>query len=317
MVQIVNCDEEILKEIPNVIELLYELYGATTIALFAVIENDMLAFVGREGNNCVFINKDGYYRFTLDNEEKLGVLVKDGYEIYFGEDLYFVDEKSKMEYHLDLLRISEVDEQGYDGCVSYKQYNPEIDTLCELRFQHMYRENDGNPVIYGMHTEKIDCLYIDEEFKRKSKPKIGLIPKRSKYYSKVEFADDMMGYNWITIKEYGLSEFLENGSYKLQKEHSLIRYVKTQFIGLNGNYRDFWPFGEQLKIEQINELIKSYGFGIKIPWQFIDIYNGRDKLVNTIKDIVKEMKVVSEELRKNEESEKAIKLILRCEETIN
>ena len=312
MVQIVNLDEETLKKVPNVIELLYEIFGAKTIGLFAVVVDNELGFIGRDGGNCVYIHKDGYNHFTLNQDEELGALRKDGLEIFFGEDIYYVDE-NKIEQHVDLYSLSEPDQDDYDGCVSYKQYNPQNDTLCEMRYQHMYREMDGRPIIYGYHTQKIDCLYIDEDYTKKSRPKKGFLPKRAKYYTKVEFDDDMVGYKMTLIRDYGLMEFLEKGPYQLEKERKLVRYAKTQLIDFEGNFRDFWPLGEQLKTEELLELIKSYGFKTELPWQLIEIYNGRDNFVNTLLEIVRQMKEVSKEMKETEESEKVAILSLRVE----
>lgn len=312
MVQIVNLDEETLQSVPHVIELLYEIFGAKTIGLFAVVVDNQLGFVGRDGGNCVYIHKDGYNHFTLKENEEIGAIRKGKLEMYFGDDIYFVDE-NKIEQHLELCSFAEPDPDGYDGCVSYTQYNPSNDTCCEIRYQHMYREIGGRPIIYSFHTKKVDCLYINEEYTSKPKPKRGILPKRAKYYTKVEFDDREIGYKITGIREYGLMEFLEKGPYELQMESNVIRYAKTQFIDSEGNYKDFWPLGEQLKTEEIVELIKSYGFYVELPEELIEIYNGRDNLINTIMAIVEEMKVVSKEVKENEESEKFAILSLRCE----
>ncbi len=310
MVKIVEITEDLLPNVPNVIKLLYELYGAKTIGLFAVLVDDKLGFIGRDGADCVYIHKDGYNRFTLNEKEELGALGIDGFDVYFGEDVYFVS-KDKVEHHIDLMPLSEPDQDDYDGCVSYKQYNPSNDTLCEIRYQHMYREMDGRPCIYGYHAKKIDCLYIDEEYTKKGSPTKGILPKRSKYYTKVEFDDEMIGYKIVGIREYGLMEFLEKGPYELQMERNLIRYARTKYIGSDGNYHDFWPLGEQLKVDELETLIKSYGFSPEPAWEIIDIYNGRSTLVDTIKAIVAEMKPISEEMRKTQDTNKCALLTLK------
>lgn len=312
MVQIVNIDEETLNKIPNVIELLYELYGAKTIGLFAVVVDNQLGFVGRDGGDCVYIHKDGYNQFKLNLDEELAAIRKGDLNIYFGDDMYFVDE-NKLEQHLELYALDEPDTDDYDGCVSYKQYNPDNDTLCELRYQHMYREIDGRPIIYSYHTQKLDCVYIDEEYTKKPRPGKGLLPKRAKYYTKVEFDSDMIGYKITGMREYGLIEFLTKGPYELQMESNLIRYAKTQLIDFDGQFKDYWPWGESLKTKEIVELIKSYGFNASLPTELIEIHNGRDEIVNTIIEIVKEMKVVSKEYRETEQSEKFAVLSLRNE----
>lgn len=312
MIQIVECTEDILKNVPNVIELLYQIYGAKTIALFAVFVDDKLCFVARDGANCVYIHGEGYNHFTINENDELGALRKDDIEIFFGDDLYFVD-ANKIEHHVELIQLPLPDDMDYDGCVAYKQYNPSNDTMCEIRYQHMYNESNGRARIYGYHTQKIDCLYIDEEYTNKPKLGRGILPNRSKYYAKVEFDEDMIGYNWIGIREYGLINFLQKGPYQLQMAPTMVRYARTKYIGSDGNYHDFWPLGEQLKPEELKELISSYGFNTELPWQMIEIYNGNDRLVNTVSLIVEEMKGIVREVRKSQESEKVILLSLRTE----
>ena len=310
MVQIVKIDEEIIHNIPNVLELLYEIYGPKTIGLFAVVVDNELGFVARSGENCVYIHKNGYNNFTLNESEELGAVRVDDFEVFFGDELYFVD-SNNIEQHLVLSALDEKDVDDYDGCVSYKQYNPNNDTLCEMRFQHMYREIDDRPIIYGYHTKKIDCLYIDEEYTKKGYPKKGILPRRSKYYTKVEFGDDMVGYKMTLIRDYGLIEFLKKGSYGLDVGRNIVRYAKTQFIDLEGNFRDFWPFGEQLNTDSILQMIKDYGFRTELPWQLIEIYNGRNELINTILEIVKQMKVISKEVKEKNESDNVAILSLK------
>ena len=121
----------------------------------------------------------------------------------------------------------------------------------------------------------------------------------------------MIGYKLTGIREYGLFEFLEKGPYELQMERNLIRYARTKYIGSDGNYHDFWPLGEQLKPEELESLIKSYGFNIEPLWQMIEIYNGRSELVDTINAIVKEMKPISEVMRKNQDTDKCALLTLK------
>lgn len=310
MVQIVEITEELIYKIPNVISLLYELYGPKSIGLFAVLVDDKLGFVGRDGADCVYIHNDGYNRFTLNEQEELGALEFDGLNVFLGEDVFFVS-GDKVEHHLDLVSLSEPDEDGYDGYVSYKQYNPANDTLCEIRYQHMYRENDGKPNIYGYHTQKIDCLYIDEQYNKKGSPTKGLLPKTSKYYTKVEFDDEMIGYKITGIRDYGLVEFLEKGPYGLQMGKNLIRYARAKYIGRDGNYHDFWPLGEQLIVDEIVKLIESYGFVISPTWQMIELYNGKNSMVNLLKNIVSAMAEISKEVRNNQDTSMCAILTLK------
>ena len=305
MVQIVEITEDILKKSPNVINLLFELYGPSTIGLYAVLVDKELGFVGQNGAECVYIHKNGYNKFTLNAEKDLGALEIDGYDVLFGENLYFVN-KEGIESFVELEKLDELDPDEYDGSVTYRQYNPETDTLCEIKYQHMYREMDNRPTIYGYHTRKINYLFIDEEYKKKPQPGKGLLPKRAKYYSKVEFDDSMIGHKLVEIRENGLIETLFSDGDRTS-ERNIVRYLRTVFIDGNGVYRDMWPLGEQLKTEELKELISSYGFSTELPWQLIEIYNGKDRLVNTVEDIVKAMKEVSKEIHECQDIEKVTK----------
>lgn len=312
MVKIVEIDDDIVKNIPHVVELLFEIFGPKNVGLFAVLVNDKLGFVARDGGKCVYVHEGGYENFTLNEEENLGAIKRYGYDIYFGDETYYVDSEGH-EHYVELMKLAYPDQDDYDGCVVYKQYNPKSDVLCEMRFQHMYNERDGKPTIYGFHTEKIDCLYIDEDYMKKKRPTRGILPRRAKYYSKVEFDEEMLGYNLSAIREYGLIEFLQKGSYNLQMERNLVRYAKTQYIGMDGNYHDFWPLGKQLKISEINELISSYDFNTTLPWQLIEVHNGKDEMINIIEAIVQEMKKVREKVKNDEETKECAILRLRCE----
>lgn len=312
MVQIINISEETLQNIPHIFERLYKLFGTKTIALLAVVVDNEIGFIGRDGGNCVYITKNGCYPFTINLEEDLYYLEKDNFKLYFDNGLCIIDENN-IEQHISLEKLDEPDNEEYDGTVSYRQYNPANDTLCEIRYQHMYREIDGRPIIYGYHTRKVDYLFIDEDYTKKGKIEKGVLPSRSKYYSRVEFDDDTLGYKLAGIREYGLLEFLEKGPYNLQMGREVVRYSKVKYIDDEGNYHDFWPLNEQIKNEDLEEMIKSYGFRTEIPWQLIEMYNGRDNILNTILEIVKQMKVISKEVKESDESSKVAILTLKNE----
>ena len=128
-----------------------------------VAEDEYLKSVFVRGEISNFKNHyaSGHLYFTLKDNEEIGAIRKGKLEMYFGDDVYFVDE-NKIEQHLELYAFDYPDADDYDGCVSYTQYNPKNDTCCEIRYQHMYREMNGRPIIYSYHTKTIDCLYIND-----------------------------------------------------------------------------------------------------------------------------------------------------------
>ena len=313
MMQIVEINEELLNKVPHIIKLLYELFGEKQIGLFAVLVDGELGFIGRDGVNCVYIHKKGYNRFTLNEKEEVGAIGFNDFDAFFGDTVYFVSHDKKDEYYLSLVPLPEPDIDGYDGCVIFNQYNPANDTFCDIRYQHMYRERDGRPVIYGFHTQKIDSVYIDEQFTKKGSPMKGLLPNRSKYYTRVEFDNTMVGYKLAGIREYGLLEFLEKGPYGLQMDANVIRYARAKYIDCDGNLHDLWPFGEQLKKEELETLISDYGFRVEPASDYIEITNGQNSIVNTIHSLAREMKIVSEEARRDSDTKKCALLTLKKE----
>ncbi|MDE5888501.1 MAG: hypothetical protein K2H20_00605, partial [Bacilli bacterium] len=272
--KIIECTDEIVKQLPNVLGLIYSIFGESDVVVFATLNKDKkLGFVARVNEQCVYIDDKGDYTlFALNAEEELERIRIDRY-VAFMDDLYFTDEDEK-EYRLQMLPLTQPDNDGYDGYISFKQYDPKIDTFCEINYQQMYREIDGRAPIYGFRTQEIDGVYIDEKY-NKSKGYIkGLpLPKRAKYYTKAAFENGEAGYDWIRIKDYGLAEFMVNRNFTTGRNRE-VRYVKSSYVRLDGSYGDLWPLAHQMKREEIDEIIKSYGFLSEVPSILLDIYNG-------------------------------------------
>ncbi len=290
--KIIKCTDDVIQKLPNVLGLIYSIFGDSDVVVFATLDKENnLGFVARVSDQCVFINHKGEYTlFGLNSDEELDRIRINGY-VAFMDDLYFTDASDK-EYRLQMLPLSSPDTDGYDGYISFKQYDPSIDTFCEINYQQMYREVNGKAPIYGFRTQEIDGVYIDEKY-NKSKGYIkGLpLPKRAKYYTKAAFEEGQMGYDWIKIKDYGLEEFLANRNIATGRNRE-VRYVKSSYVRLDGSYGDLWPFAHQMKREEIDEIIKGYGFLSEVPSLFIDIYNGSNYTLNEIQEIVAEMKAI-------------------------
>lgn len=108
--------------------------------------------------------------------------------------------------------------------------------------------------------------------------------------------------------EYGLLNVLKNGSYNLLREDRTVRYVKSLFIDFKGNCRDAWPFDNLLKAEEIESLIKKYKFNTRIPDFIISLYNGENKDVLLIQEIVEKVRLLENELLQPENSRMCLTL---------
>ena len=51
VIQIVECSDEIIAKIPNIMGLLFEIYGKSEMKLFAIQNDDKLGFLAKVDNN--------------------------------------------------------------------------------------------------------------------------------------------------------------------------------------------------------------------------------------------------------------------------
>ncbi len=307
MTRITRCTDDIIEKIPNIMGHVYEYFGDKEVVVYAVLDNNEVSFIVRNHNNCLYIKKEiknySITPFQLKEDKTIGMIkLGDNYFYYSDEGKIYMVDKYKKEFMIGMKKLPHEDIDGYDGMVYYIQYNPENDTLCDIRYQQMYRELDGIPHIYEFHTKKIDILAIDEQYSKKGADKKGIVPKTSKYFTKYEFNSEEIGYTLTAIKDYGLLNVIVNGAYNLQKSNQVVRYIKTPFVHKNGDYADLWPFTKQITTEELHELIKSYGFENVIPQVYLDFYNGQIPVVNELKSLVNEMK----ELEKSEDDRKCL-----------
>ncbi len=315
MAKIIRCTDEVIEKIPNIMGHVYEYFGDKELIIYAVLEDKDLNFIVCDHQNCIYI-KSSYQSyeiipFTLKEDKTIG-MIKIGPDFFFYSDegiTYMVDENKK-EHMIGAKPLSHEDSEGYDGCVFYVQYNPNNDTLCDIRYQQMYREVDGKPRIYSFHTKKKDIVAIDEQYSKYGADKTGLIPHTSKYYTKYEFKEEETGYTLTAIKDYGLIDVILNGAYNLQKTNQVVRYVKSSYVSKDGNYFDLWPLSKQLTPEELDEIIKSYGFDINIPDTYLDFYNDNIPVVREIRSLVEEMK----ELEHSQDDRKYLRMQLVPEE---
>lgn len=298
--KIINCDDEVIAQIPNIMNFVYEAFGEQDVAVFATLEDNKLGFIIRAGENCMFINYKGEQTyFSLNENEDLYAVGKDEYTVVFDSVLCFVNKDQ--ESSLDLVQLSEPDEDDYTGMVRFLQHDRKTNTMCEINYQQMYREYNGQAPIYSFHTEKIDRAYITEDYD-KQKDKTGLLSRKCHYFSKVVFKEGHIGYDISAIKDYGLFEFLSKGSYNLIREPEVEKYTKAIVRCSNGTLFDPWPFGREYSEKDVKEIIESHGFKSEIPEEYLRIYNGGDSTVQMAKELVRLMKELKPELEKPENS---------------
>lgn len=294
MAQIVKCSEEVLLQIPNVQEYIYKIFGDKPLVLYAVLDNNRIGFIVRNFYNCLYIKNDtdGYsvIPFQLTENEEIGMVMIGDDHFFFSDDSMYMIDKEGIEHTLGIKAIDGFDPDNYNGFVFYAQYNKKNDTICDIRYQQMYREVDGKVPIYEYHTKKIDSVSIDEKYTKRGNNHFGIIPPRSKYFSKYEFNRDHMGYTLTALKDYGVFDVVTKGAYALHKEDKVIRYVKAFYLQKDGNFVDLWPFARQITDEELKDYIKSLGFRAEVPEELMAVYNGQDKIVLELQGLASQIK---------------------------
>lgn len=295
-IKIIPCDENVIAQLPNIMGFLEDLFGDKEIRLYATLEDNEYGFVGETDEFSVLIDSEGKHTiFTIGEDGNLNYVYKDNYSIYFNNnELSHIIDIDNIEYSVAYCPLKKLDKDGYDGNVSFSQYNPENDVLCTIYYQHMYREKNDSVYIFEEHTKQISELYIDEDFNKKPSFKAGLLPKRAKYFVGYTFGDRDPGFTIAAIKDFGMLKVMKEGSAALFDYYKVVRYAKALALLPNGEFYNNWPLSKQYKEEDLKSLVEGYGLKSELPKLFIDLYNDEDEDVTRIKQIIMDINELKE-----------------------
>ncbi len=164
--------------------------------------------------------------------------------------------------------------EGYSGLVIHHQKNVETGEDLLVSYQNQYRE-DGRIFSCNLQRPFVIC-FVDG--------------KKITKYLNYRTNRDYLTYDMITIKEYGLSEFLKQGSYALQKEYEIRRYFKIRYQMSDGTCILGVPFSKCMTEEEMKKMIEDKGFRLEVPQYVIDYYNGEYEECNEYKELAEALK---------------------------
>lgn len=159
---------------------------------------------------------------------------------------------------------------GYDGVFQYTQSNSEMDEQLILYYQHMSRE-DGK--VFREHLVNPYLIIFQSNLEKGRIKSITYVKNEFDYY------DNQQDYDLLTIKEYGLFNFLKNGSYELQKENKLVRYYKV-FMETPKCLMTGFPFLLGDRLEKLKKVIEKKGFKTEVPDYAISLWNNTYENLN-------------------------------------
>lgn len=291
MIKVKEMSELEMHKYGVIFQCVFDLFNDFEGVYFKIEVNGQEKILQRKDNLCVLYTLEdektvSYEMFSLDEEYNVSQAGFDDYELTMYGDLFTVQERnSSIVQSLKLYKRTDgVDNDGYDGLIIFVQYDIKKKTRITLTYQQIFDKENS---IYYYAKERMPLQVVIE---------YGV------------FVNDEVGYTLTAMNEYGLLNVLKNGSYNLLREDRTVRYVKSLFIDFKGNYRDAWPFANLLKAEEIESLIKKYNFNTRIPDFIISLYNGENKDVLLIQEIVEKVRLLENELLQPENSRMCLTL---------
>lgn len=223
---------------------LYELDGYCTI-------------LGNDGEYILYtsfyVNKDDYSIPYMEFDEFCA-------GVDDGEMLLWKNDDTISESLRTVNRSAQANNDGYSGLIVHHQRNTESGDEILVSYQNQYRE-DGHIFSCNLKNPFVVCFIDGKTHKVTS-------------YLNFKTNRDYMSYDVITIKEYGLSEFLANGSFALQRSHEINRYFKILHQKKDGTCIIGVLVNRAIKTEEMEQMIKDKGFRLEVPEYVINYYNG-------------------------------------------
>ena len=272
----------------------YQVYGDVVGSFYLLEKDGKESILHNEDNIFMIIDElDGkvsYTMFAVDDNFELSDLGYPEFEFHLLDKEYvFLDRETGKSYSIALNeRTDGEDVDGYNGYVRFTQFNSDTRERATITFQHMFSQGK---MVSPFHTKKPFQVIFQSNVKITKKGEFKSSSKKQFIAKTFSIYDDKLGYDIATIKDYGLSEFLEKGSYALQSnERNITRYYKILYVTDSLYAATGFPFTRQYTLEDMIAMLKERGFGYEIPQQYMDIYNGRDELLNEVKQLIEEIK---------------------------
>lgn len=280
--------EEINKE-PAYIDQILSLYdGDISGEFYKYNYKGQVRWLYKLDGYCTILCNDGedvlYTSFFVNNADySLGYMEFD--EFYVGadndEELIWKEGDKISESLRTLNRSEQANNDGYTGLVVHHQRNSETGEEILITYQNQYRE-DGQ--IFACNLVRPFIVSF-------------INGKKVTQYLNFKTNCDYFSYDAITIKEYGLSEFLRRGAYALQGDYEIRRYFKVQYQKQDGTCVLGVPIFRGYKEEEMFKMIEDKGFRLEVPGYVLDYYNGNYEECAEYRELAEAIKVYDLEHR--------------------
>lgn len=211
------------------------------------------------------------YTIFVYSEEDQQIYVNFGsYILHMSEQGEALEDKNGILHYLNIIKSEDINGYAY-----YSQHDLEKDILLVQFYDHHFMvDKDKKQRIYHMRLHNPAKIIIRNKANKKmNKP---FLPYNSIMYAKLQYND-------------------VNGSilYNLFKNEANDKYYRIYGMLPNGKLLPFPFLTNGLNDNEMEDLIKSYGFSVDVPNLLVDYYNGEVLDTSFYWDLVKEEKILS------------------------
>lgn len=252
-------------------------------------------------SGCVIFPED----YKIEDETARNVVFDENYNVtHFDDGDYVVDLQYGVPIYtggldpnkdigINVIKRDEPDTDGYNGVILFNQADSVTGEELLITYQINVSDDSRNK-IYGVNLLRPNSYVFTMP---------GLFKKKTRRYMRYNIDSNDLFYDGVALQDFGLVEFIKNGSYSLIKENSVVRYLNSPFIMRDGRTRTDFPFSKALKEEEIKYLVLSKGFLAEVPEIVYKFYNDRTcpeyeeglEVVAAIKKVLGDNKDFSEE----------------------
>ena len=244
---------------------IFDLYGEVSGKFFSYDYDGEERWLYRDDLYCTILSREGEYvlytSFMIDEEYNLFYMDFDDFCVSRSKDgqMLLWQEGSSIAESLTLQKRAVKDSvNDLDGLITHYQVNSDTGEDLLISYKTLYKKN----------AEFFQSNFLN--------PFSFSFINNGKLEQYLQFTTNMnyISYDLITIREYGLAQFLQNGSYALQKDKSITRYFKIRGQKSDGMCLLYYPFFKGHTLEEMDLLIEQKGFSRSVNDNMLDYYNG-------------------------------------------
>lgn len=277
-------------EIPKygpVFQCVFDLFGDYTGVFFKIEVDGVDKLLQRLDNLCVIYtledsNVVSYEMFAVDENYKVVSAGFDDYEMHIVDGTLTTQKRnnSVIQSLNFSKRNDDRDNDGFDGVIAFVQFNCEKNIRVTMSYQQMYNSSEN---IYYYYERKPLQVIIEKMIKNKRDGSYIAVDRER--FIRVDMSRDDLFYDLVTLKEFGLVEFMSKGSYSLQKDDHITRYMKFYFTTRDNQAIPLFPFSKHLAWEEVKKFLEDNSFDCKIPEHLANTYNGNNDILNYYQSI--------------------------------